>query len=658
MIKPKKTKKVRKGDFHRTLLTEVNPYEVPVIFDNYGFYQQIKNFTSGSNTNADIISYLFFDKDKRNYTIPYTYRVRKDSSSYRSLSLMHPKSQLDFVELYKNYSSQIILACQKSKFSIRHPKRVASKYYLKNPNENIKKYRSDTVSLSKMEKEDRYITSFFTYHGYTRLHKFFESFDFLELEAKFSSFWSLDISKCFDSIYTHSITWALKNKNYSKQNANVTNTFESILDRTMQLSNYNETAGILIGPETSRIFSEIIFQEIDANIETTLRSEGLLAEKHYAIRRYVDDFFIFSGSEATSKVIADIVQAACKLYKFNLNTSKTIKASRPFITQKTKALRQVKRVLKEFENEINPSLPIPSSPKELPNSKNLLIRLIDDIKSACSDDPEAYDLVSGYLTSWFSNQIITITERSINSTFTQKADLKRYTYFYLFMTRCLFHFYNINPTHKGSVKVCIAAKLACTFFEKHNPDDINLIKSTIYSLSKQFFYSSTYLTLIESHKGVTFLEALNILILLQELGDKYRLPREALLGIVDLNSESQLSYFEIITLLYYIGDSSDYNQIKKKIIQSIKSKLDNLNDIKECTEKAHLLLDSLTCPYIDEKLKKSLTIKLYKQIYEKEPSKEQVLQLLEKFATSRWFVNWGGFDLLTVLEKKELLMGY
>lgn len=656
MKKPARTKRVKKEDYHRALLTEVCPYEVPVIFDNYGFYSQIKAYHAGCSGYPEIIKYLFFDRGQKKYCIPFTYGIRKDLSSSRSLSLMHPKSQLNFVDIYKAYSGQILLACQKSKYSIRSPRMVASKYYLKNPNENIKKYRSDTVSLSEMDTRDRFITSFFSYGGYTRLHKFFESFDFLRLETRFSSFWSIDVSKCFDSVYTHSITWALKNKDYSKQNANIPNTFESIFDRAMQLSNYNETAGILIGPEVSRIFSEIIFQKIDSNIEAQLEDLGLKSERNYAIRRYVDDYFVFSGSESISQQVVDVIEKSCKQYKFNLNASKTNKTQRPFVTQKTKSLRSVKKILKNLEVAINP-LKQDSPPKELPNSKRLLVSLVDDIKSACSDDAESYRLVSGYLISWFSNQIIATTENGIGKVFAEKGPLVGYTYFYIFMVRCLFHFYNINPTHKGSVKICTAIKLACTFFEKHNPQELNLIKSTVYSLCKDFFYSNTYLTLAE-RKGNICLEALNILILLRELGEDYRLPREVLSIVANFESNTTLSYFEIVVLLYYIGESTLYAPIKKRIICDINEKLSDLRDIKESSEKIHLLLDVIACPYLEQKLRTGLIKKLYKQAFEQEPTQEIIKLLEQLFVNSTWFVKWTEFDLITVLEKKELLSGY
>lgn len=42
--------------------------------------------------------------------------------------------------------------------------------------------------------------------------------------------------------------------------------FGSKFDSLMQRMNYNETNGILIGPEVSRIFSEIILQAVDAEV--------------------------------------------------------------------------------------------------------------------------------------------------------------------------------------------------------------------------------------------------------------------------------------------------------------------------------------------------------------------------------------------------------
>ena len=62
-----------------------------------------------------------------------------------------------------------------------------------------------------------------------------------------------------------------------------------MFDMLMQRLNYNETNGIIIGPEISRIFAEIIFQDIDSKVIRSLRSKGFKFNKDYVIKRYVDD---------------------------------------------------------------------------------------------------------------------------------------------------------------------------------------------------------------------------------------------------------------------------------------------------------------------------------------------------------------------------------
>ena len=44
----------------------------------------------------------------------------------------------------------------------------------------------------------------------------------------------------------------------------------------MQEMNYNETNGIVIGPEFSRIFAEVILQQIDTSVERELLKLGYI----------------------------------------------------------------------------------------------------------------------------------------------------------------------------------------------------------------------------------------------------------------------------------------------------------------------------------------------------------------------------------------------
>lgn len=651
------TQRVRKQDYRRILLTETSPYETPVIFDNFGFYKQVQKLHERTEDIQKLLTPLLNDDKELKFSIPYIYNIRKDLDSPRTLSLLHPRSQMHFVELYQKFDDQILLCCKKSKFSLRAPQKITSKYYVKNPQENIKKYRSDTTASVQHEINDRHLTTYFAYGENTRLHKFFESFDYLRLEKQYSQFCSMDISKCFDSIYTHSIAWAIKTKEYTKRHIGLDGVFGDIFDQVMRCSNYNETAGIPIGPEVSRIFAEIIFQEIDERIEKKLQAAGLKVDIDYSMRRYVDDFFIFTNSDLISNQIMRVVQAECKAYKLNINEAKSLKAERPFITSKTKSLRAVQRRLTDLKESLFSGENY-GSPRELSNQKILTLHFIDDIKAACSADSNAYQLVSSYVVGWLSNRIISATEENINRTAGIESHLTGFSHFFNFSIRTIFHFYSINPSHKSSVKLCIAVKLACTFYERHMPNDIDGIKTTIYHLCKEFFYSSGYLGILSGNTNVSLLEAMNILALCKELGPQYLLPKEALQGIARTDSDEPLNYFEIITLLYYIGEEPIYREAREKITASIHQHLNRIDDARINSHKFHLLMDILTCPYIDLEFRSATASRLFESVTGAKPGKVKLKAVMDFFDNNVWFVNWHNFDLLTVLEKKELLSGY
>lgn len=654
-------RRVKKEDFTRVLLTETCPYEVPVLFSNLGFYWHVKKYKDGKSQIANIVEYLFTTYGYSEYSIPLVYKIRKDEDSFRTLSLLHPCAQIRFVDFYQAFDQQMLLECRKSLFSIRAPSKIASKYYTKNANQNINKYRSGNVLGTSDESRHKFLSSYFSYRGYTRLYKFFDSQEFVRLEQRFSSFWSLDISKCFDSIYTHSITWALKTKVYSKNNARVKNSFGSVFDRLMQACNYNETAGIVIGPETSRVFAEVIFQEIDQAIERQLAEFGLVYGESYVIKRYVDDIFIFTTNELDSSKVSKVVASSFKEYKLNLNTSKTVKAARPFVTQKTKSLQVVKAALARFTDSLIGTKDDVDGrgyiPKRIFNRNKLKVSFLNDVKSACINDPDAYALACGYVISALCNLLVKFTDENIGRVLGEAESKNKYADFFHIVIELMFHFYTVSPGHKGSVKICMASNLACSFFDAHIPEEANSIKSLIYILGNEFFKSSDFIKM-KPNKDYALLEALNLLVALKELGDDFSLPRETLDSLVDVSEGRQLSYFEIVTLLYYIGSSTVYPQIKTRILKGVKSKLSDLSDIRQNSEKVHLLMDVLTCPFIQNSFKDLQVEKLLKQVNQRPPSRVEIEEARVNLGKFSWFISWDGAELMTLLEKKELLKSY
>lgn len=342
--------RVNKADKERILLTETLPYEVPILFSNDSFHSLL----SKSILKQDSVLESLFFNDKPSF--PFKYKIRKNCSSSRNMGLPHPSAQIRFVDFYDKYQSLIISVCSRSRYSLRAPESIASHFSeKKGASRLLELFKDDLVENSDQHSVDNvnYASSYFRYRDFALLYKFFESYKFHKLERKFSVMLRGDISKCFPSIYTHSIPWAVKEKQFVKDNLQKikNNTFEGHFDRLMQLSNGNETNGIIIGPEFSRIFSEILLQRIDQNVSAKAKQAGI---EDFDIRRYVDDYFVFANSKESADAIMNLISKELESYNLYLNESKFVLTERPFITLESIAKEEARSLLIEFfETYIN-----------------------------------------------------------------------------------------------------------------------------------------------------------------------------------------------------------------------------------------------------------------------------------------------------------------
>ncbi|HGX0341017.1 TPA: reverse transcriptase, partial [Escherichia coli] len=131
----KKNIKLDKKDYLRALLCDTLPGDCPIIFSNDGLYinlteydrvcNDLLHFTPVSsflkkivNPNLDSsISVADRHREKKKQSSPFGYCIVKDAFSQRHLSLIHPRSQINYSEFYKTYSSVITLNTLKSNFS-------------------------------------------------------------------------------------------------------------------------------------------------------------------------------------------------------------------------------------------------------------------------------------------------------------------------------------------------------------------------------------------------------------------------------------------------------------------------------------------------------------------------------------------------------------
>jgi hypothetical protein len=142
----------------------------------------------------------------------------------------------------------------------------------------------------------------------------------LEILADYNRAFKTDITRFYASIYTHSIAWALLGKDHVKRNR-FTSAFKSSLGNRLDIEvrkgQEDQSIGLPIGPDTSRILSEVIGVGLERELASQL---GGLARRTV---RYVDDMIIGFDDNESEEAIAAALEAAMSHYELDINVSKT-----------------------------------------------------------------------------------------------------------------------------------------------------------------------------------------------------------------------------------------------------------------------------------------------------------------------------------------------
>lgn len=123
----------------------------------------------------------------------------------------------------------------------------------------------------------------------------------------------LDVTRFYSSIYTHSIPWAIHTKEISKGNDSPS-LFGNLIDKHCRQCQDRQTMGLPIGPDSSRIISEIILAAVDKQLQENLTEfKGI---------RNVDDYFLYFKSYADAEKGRTLLQKFLREYELELNLSK------------------------------------------------------------------------------------------------------------------------------------------------------------------------------------------------------------------------------------------------------------------------------------------------------------------------------------------------
>jgi RNA-directed DNA polymerase len=144
----------------------------------------------------------------------------------------------------------------------------------------------------------------------------------VSLALEYSNLIHLDISNCYGSIYTHSFSWAMHGKEYSKKPENRRNRdlIGNVIDGLIQDMSYGQTNGIPQGSVLMDFFAEIVLGYADSLLSDEIKRKEI---EDYKIIRHRDDYRIFTNNIRTGEEIVKLITETIQKLGMSLNSKKT-----------------------------------------------------------------------------------------------------------------------------------------------------------------------------------------------------------------------------------------------------------------------------------------------------------------------------------------------
>ena len=721
-----KKKKIRlKYKKERVLLCDVLPYELPFTFSNRGFYRYlVRNQIRiddgvvkwGNNISTGALAVLAFivnksvadlqesgnglNLEKNEQRIPFTYNILHKPNKFRELTVIHPLNQIQMVDFYEKYKSILLYFTNLDRFSLRHPNKVACYFFYKDRLHNkLLGKKADKIELFFNEYEN--LKSYFSYERYNNIYRFYEDYRYQRAEKKFTHLQKFDVQSCFDSIYTHSISWAIGGgKTSFKENFKRRDySFGGVWDELMREMNYNETNGIVIGPEFSRLFAEVILQHIDKRVDTSLSDKhGFKFNKDYVCYRYVDDYFFFYNDQKVCDQAMLLFTNVLKEFKMTISSEKTECIERPFITDISRAKQQIDRL-------IDDNLKLKMNELDIDETEDDVDK--DYVEEDVSISAERVNKAMNTKFSWyFSSNMFNAEFKSILKSCNVKSkDVVNYTLARV-ATRLNRDLLKFIRKHKvlsvamdgdsGNFDKAEIAKVRNRMELSLGKFIVNLIDSVffLYAGSQRvnttlkmmdilnliiITFDSNYednsvqrftqemrdyiFSKIHNEVSLVFqrtrhdenaqIETLYLLLIIKRLRSKYRLSEfEIKRYMGNTNDEGftfpKLNAIAIEILLYYFGNEQRFCELKNELMNSVIKKYKDVSEKtrKISTELVILTLDLMTCPYI----KKEVKNKIGELMGIKKDDVHAMMRYLKKHKTM--FMRWEGIDITKELNAK------
>ena len=131
-----------------------------------------------------------------------------------------------------------------------------------------------------------------------------------------------DIANCYDSIYTHSIDWAMHGKKEAKQGRKKSSVrIGGMIDQAVRNMRNAQTNGIPQGATLMDFIAEMVLGYADTLIDKEIRRKRVEGVK---ILRFRDDYRIFADGQLKCETVLKIITAVMIEMGMSINPSKTI----------------------------------------------------------------------------------------------------------------------------------------------------------------------------------------------------------------------------------------------------------------------------------------------------------------------------------------------
>lgn len=650
-----------KQSLYRILMSEVLPYELPLLITNNRFFQiadklrltyqngklVYKRHLSQENVEwADAFVKLLNGsgtKKSFNYYINKADVKDKDNNfkkKARELVIVHPLLQMRVLELYKKYDSLILNFCSKSSFSLRYPDKRAT--FLR-PKSNLPKAAEDFLDYKANDNPKHY----FHYRKYQNINAFYEGREFQRMESRFKYMFKSDIHHCFDEIPIDELPQMLyKTVSAETGNNHFGGQFYQLMremnsgrankkpSRKALEANEDVRNSILIGPEFSRLFAEMFLQQIDTNIELGMSSgyEQYQVHKDYECFRYVDDIFFFYNDKSVFSKFYGILNTELHLHGMKLNgKEKSYIETTPVIKGLSIAKRELRLVVEKIlENRLQTAkgliLREDHAYYEFPLKMKAQYAIIDIKTIISSNDVGLYE-VSASMLAYLHRKLgkaLDEIDSLMNAYLTADADglldqkgksiWRGYemdmVYYFREIIKLLFYVFNNDMRMNTGIRVLGILNMILSFcqgtlFQKEKATSKAMSVDAKNKIYKSIVDELIFILRHNKIQPLNGLEISNLMLILLNIPCGYRIDNSIWEHFLDdafheYGKDNKVNFLSALTLLMIFGHSDSNPDVKDDICGWFLDDLKKHDWDIDNVECLLIMTSMMTSPYVDK----------------------------------------------------------